>query len=470
MKRLSVVVAFCLLPAAAARAAVIYVDADAAGVNDGSSWADANIDLQPALAAASNGDEIWVAEGTYEPTSGTDRMISFALAVGVAVYGGFAGVETALGDRDPAANVTILSGDIRTPGVITDNSYHVVVGASDATLDGFTMTGGNANGESREKCGAGIYNDTVVSLKIANCTFSANSACFGGGIYNEFSSPIVTGCTFLGNGAYLGGGMYNFNGSSPSVTNCTFSGNSAGLYGGAMHNAACSSPPVTNCTFSGNRAYSGGGMYDFNGSSPSVTNCTFAGNSAGDSGGGMNNHGSSPSVTNSVFWGDSAPAGPEIYDDASSGASSVVTHSNVLGGHAGTRNIDADPFYVDADGADKVAGTYDDDLRLRPGSPCIDVANGGTVPPFDKDGNARYDDPDTPNAGVGDVRYADLGAHELLGVTVALSRSAVAEGRWTLAGVWAVSISAGLALFAGVLRFALRRRGKKRVTEARLSP
>ncbi len=470
MKRLAVVVASCLLAAVAARAAAIHVDADAAGANDGSSWGDAHADLQSALAAASSGDEIWVAEGTYKPTSGTDRTISFALVTGVAVYGGFIGTETARGDRDPAANVTILSGDIRTPGVITDNSCHVVVGASNATLDGFTVTGGNANGESRDTCGAGMYNHAVADLKIVNCTFSANSARLGGGIYNEFSSPTITGCTFLGNGAYFGGGMYNFNDSSPSLTSCTFAGNSAGLYGGAMYNAVYSSPPVTNCTFSGNRAFSGGGMYDFNNSSPSVGNCTFSGNLAGDSGGGMHNHSSSPSVTNSVLWGDSAPVGPEIHDDTTSGASSVVAHSDVEGGHAGKCNINTDPLYINAKGADKVAGTADDDLRLRVGSPCIDAANGAAVPPSDKDGNPRYDDPDTPNAGVGAVSYADLGAHEFLGVTVALSRIAVAEGDRTLAGVWAVLIFAGLALCAGVLRFALWRQGKKRVAEARLSP
>ncbi len=116
VKGLAIVVASCLLPAAAARAVVIHVDADAGGASNGFSWADAHTDLQPALVAASSGDEIWVAEGTYKPTNGTDRMISFTLVAGVAVYGGFAGTETVRGERDPAANVTTLSGDIRTAG------------------------------------------------------------------------------------------------------------------------------------------------------------------------------------------------------------------------------------------------------------------------------------------------------------------------------------------------------------------
>src|SRR5262245_61802335 len=99
---------------------VIFVKAGAVGANDGSSWANAYTGLQSALAAAnpSSADtvEIWVAAGTYTPRPTADRSLSFTLKNNVQVYGGFAGVETQREERNSAANVTILSGDISAAG------------------------------------------------------------------------------------------------------------------------------------------------------------------------------------------------------------------------------------------------------------------------------------------------------------------------------------------------------------------
>src|SRR6188768_4163455 len=70
----------------------IYVDVNSFGaVHNGTSWASAFVDLQHALAAAASGDEIHVADGTYKPTSTTDRTISFQLKNGVSLIGGYAG-------------------------------------------------------------------------------------------------------------------------------------------------------------------------------------------------------------------------------------------------------------------------------------------------------------------------------------------------------------------------------------------
>jgi len=285
---------------------VIYVKTGATGANNGLSWADAYTDLQAGLAAAEWGDEIWVAQGTYKPTSGTDRTVSFLLQAGVGLYGGFAGAETERAQRDWKANATILSGDIGTVGSATDNTLHVVIGAHLAVLDGFTIKKGSNYGSGGDA--GGMYNKDC-SPTVTNCTFSGNSADwlgngYGGGMYNYYSSPIVTSCTFSGNSAGYGGGMYNSGSSSkPIVTNCTFSRNRSDDDtwdgGGGMYNEG-SSPTVTSCTFSDNAAGDGGGIYNFYGSS-TVTSCTFSGNGADSDGGGMYNWCGSSTVANCTF-------------------------------------------------------------------------------------------------------------------------------------------------------------------------
>jgi parallel beta-helix repeat protein len=319
----------------------IYVDVNSpAPATNGPSWGTAYKDLQLALGVAVAGDTIDVGQGTYMPTSDTDRTISFQLKSGVAIYGGYAGYGAPNPDaRDIAQYSTVLSGDIGIVGDNTDNSYHVVVGSgttSTAALDGFTITDGTANeGSSSTYYGGGMC---IVSGSptLANCTFTGNSAMgvhgFGGGVYNDDSSPTLTNCIFSGNSASDisnvfggGGGMYNDD-SSPMLTNCTFTGNSAGGsagIGGGMYNVS-SSPTLTNCTFSGNSATGGGahgwdgggGIYDVF-SSPTLMSCTFSGNIAGGSGGfggGVYNSSSSPTLTNCTFNRNSASYGGGMCD------------------------------------------------------------------------------------------------------------------------------------------------------------
>jgi parallel beta-helix repeat protein len=296
---------------------VIYVDADASTGGDGTSWGTAYKYLQDALyKPPSGGDQIWVAEGIYKPDEGGgktpgDRTATFQLVNGVAIYGGYAGAgEPDPNQRDVELYETILSGDLLGndgPDFANnaENSYHVVTGSGTDTtpvMDGFTITGGNANG-SYNFFGGGMYN-YYSSPAVTNCTFSGNSADGGGGMCNESSYPMLTNCTFSGNSADGGGGMCNFN-SSPTVTDCNFSGNSADFSGGGLCNY-WSDPTVTNCTFSGNSAeWDGGGMDNYE-SYPMVTNCIFTGNSAYYSGGGMDNYGSDPTVTNCTFTENSA--------------------------------------------------------------------------------------------------------------------------------------------------------------------
>ena len=282
-------------------------------------------DLQYALTTlASVGDEIWVAAGIYKPTSGIDRTATFQLKSDVAIYGGFAGTETTRDQRNPADNVTILSGDIdnndsQTP-IITDlttvtgnttNSYHVVTGATGATLDGFTITSGYA-GTFPYESGGGLYNNNA-SPSLANITFSGNNAkAFGGGMRNEnYSSPALTNVTFISNSAQGGGGMDNYY-SSPTLTNVTFSKNSLTYVGGegAGISNKYSNPILTNVTFSENLSPSWGGGMSNAYSNPVLTDVTFYKNSAASSGGGMSNHiNSSPTLTSVTFTENSAYSG-----------------------------------------------------------------------------------------------------------------------------------------------------------------
>ncbi len=465
---------------------VLYVDADATGANNGSSWSHAFVFLQDGLAAASAGSAVWVAEGTYHPDDGAgvtsgDRTATFQLSSGVAVHGGFAGVETALSERDPEANVTVLSGDVEDSDtrvactqdspdcdafgslcsgdglcIIADNnaenSYHVVTGSgtdASAEINGFTITGGNANGAHPHTVGGGMFNNNG-DPTVADCVFLENTAVNGGGgMYNESNSgPTVTGCTFSGNtvtvGGNGGGGGMNNLFSSPTVGDCTFRGNATAFAGGGMTNWTNSSPTITNCRFLGNSATSGGGMYNTFTNSPTITNCTFSGNTASDGGGIRNVQGSSPRLTNSTFSGNSALAGGGMSN--SNGAVPIiincilwgnspngifnlnpavdnptVSFSDVQGGlPAGTidggGNIDIDPLFVDADGSDDIVGTEDDNLRLRSGSTAIDAADNLAVPvgiTTDLDGDPRFiDDPATTDTGNGAPPIVDMGAYE----------------------------------------------------------
>lgn len=402
-------------PEALAEGSTIYVDADATGAGDGTSWEDAYVALQPALEEAAEGDQIWVAAGTYTPSyefsPGDPRSATFQLKNGVGLYGGLDPTIGDVGwdDRDWVNNVTTLSGDIGTPGEPGDNSYHVFFHPPElaldgsAVLDGFTVTAGNASVlDGTNHSGGGMYNDHS-SPAVMNCTFSGNSAYAvnggiggaGGGMYNHSSSPAVANCTFSGNEAAVrGGGMFNGD-SSPTVTGCTFSGNNAQLdYGGGMYNGG-SSPVVTNCTFSRNRAgHEGGGMHN-NASSPVVTNCTFSGNkSVFATGGGMYNDASSPVVTNCILWGDNP-------DEISGSAN--VTHSDVQGGYSGAGNIDADPLFVDPG-----MGDY----HLLRGSPCIDAGSNDApnLPDFDFEGDPRVMDGNRDGTAI-----VDMGVDEVYG-------------------------------------------------------
>jgi hypothetical protein len=216
---------------------VHYVNHAATGTNTGTAWVDAFTDLSSALAVAQPGDEIWVATGTYFPTSGTDRTATFRLKDAVNIFGGFVGVETSRSEREWQVNPTVLSGDlskndndnVRTDEPLrTDNSFHVVTAidvGSSTILDGFSIVGGNANVYPYEN-GAGLYNERS-HLTLSNLSFTHNSALYhGGAIFNIRSSPTLTHTTVISNySAQYGGGIANLSNSHPFITHSTIAHN-----------------------------------------------------------------------------------------------------------------------------------------------------------------------------------------------------------------------------------------------------
>ncbi|HYE96865.1 MAG TPA: right-handed parallel beta-helix repeat-containing protein [Rubricoccaceae bacterium] len=206
---------------------VWYVDASATGTETGLSWADAFTDLQDALAVAGAGDEVWVAEGTYKPTAGTDRAATFILRSGVALYGGFEGTEQTHDQRDWVRHRTILSGEIGVPNQTTDNSCHAVTvsplatpgGTTTAVLDGVVVTRGHA--ENCAEGGGGILLPGGSSPVIANCEVVDNR---GSGI-NAMpgSALIMRDCLLTLNFSEEGGGACAW-----TVRACAWSGSSSG--------------------------------------------------------------------------------------------------------------------------------------------------------------------------------------------------------------------------------------------------
>ncbi len=401
--------------ASAAGAGVLYVDASATGANNGTSWVNAFTSLSPALGVANSGDEIWVAAAIYKPATVSDRTVSIPLKNGVGVYGGFDGTETQRNQRDPEVNETILSGDIGTPGVANDNSYHVVTAAagvtSTAVLDGFTIMAGQADGApaSFNDRGAGIWTNSG-SPTLAHLIVTGNFAQGeGGGLRVTSGAPLLLSCLFQSNSVGFGGkggGVYAGGGSSLTAQSCIFRSNSissSSTGGGGVETAGA---PVTliNSIFAQN---SPNGLQVSAVDGSVVDNCTFTANGGYGAAFLASN---SNTITNSIFWGDSTG---EICTGVCAGSASV-TYSDVQGGFAGTGNVSGNPLFILPPG----------DLRPGPASPAVDsgsnfAVTGGVI--VDVAGLPRFfDDPDVADTGIGlpGSPIVDMGAYERIPLVV----------------------------------------------------
>ncbi len=378
---------------------IIYVDDDAAGANDGSSWQNAYKYLQDALTTAQLPEtekplEIWVAQGTYKPNQGLIPIIppstptqggpspgvwpadegsfaAFGLIDNVTIKGGYAGVnEPDSNERDIELYKSILSGDLNGDDIKIKNTYELIIkpthaenslhvigslnNDANAVLDGFIITGGcNRSWSDPGPSGGGGMVIDNGSPTIINCTFTNNSVReYGGGILILSGSPTLINCTFTKNYADSGAGIWNgrrFGGifgppgppdepGNPTLKNCVFSNNYSLSDGTGMSNWG-GNIVMSNCIFIGNFSESSGGGLDASGT-VELNNCTFHGNWAYQESAIAKGSSYFLNIRNCIIWN-----GQNAISDINS-STITVTYSNIQGGWEGEGNIDLDPLFA----------------------------------------------------------------------------------------------------------------------------
>jgi predicted outer membrane repeat protein len=289
----------------------------------------------------------------------------------VAVYGGFAGTETARDQRDPRANVTIVDGSA-LGSVVTIKPGATAL----AVLDGFTIRNGKSS-----TTGGGVAIGAGSLAAIRNNTITGNTSTGdGGGTYFNGGAPVVEYNVITGNKAGDdGGGIYGENG-SPLIRNNLIAGNQAlsTKRGGGVI-VLTASPTIVHNTIVGNTSATGGGILLTGAATLTavVANNVIAFNT----GGGISRATVTLKFSGNAVFGNGA---------------------NVTGFTPDGTNVFSDPLFVDMAG-----GNY----HLKPGSLAIDYGNDTFVSAglLDLDGYPRIQ-------GLG----TDAGAYEFV-VTTAIT-------------------------------------------------
>ncbi|MDF9830919.1 right-handed parallel beta-helix repeat-containing protein [Parabacteroides sp. PF5-6] len=262
---------------------------------DGSSWELAFATLDKALQVTDDNDSIFIARGTYYPSSyrGIDEAFTywgsfdrelapcdytFLIRNNVQIYGGFEGnnPDETLEERNLEANRTVLSGNLKEEET---NACHVVVmlGTSEKPitplLDGLWITEGYALGTFNEEYSMSMSDHIVIGNHTIQCDY-------GGGIYALNADFTLTQSTVAGNyGHERGGGIYIEKSAQPRISHTTISGNTATGPGGGIYNET-STPEFSNITVGGNftKAKIGAGIYNNNNSQATILHSIIWGN------------------------------------------------------------------------------------------------------------------------------------------------------------------------------------------------
>jgi hypothetical protein len=420
-----------------------YVDAsrpDNSGA--GTSWATAERDLQLAINAAQIGDQVWVKAGTYLPTHdpfgstspANNRDKTFTLKNGVKIYGGFAGTETQLAQRNWKTNITTLSGDLGTLNTLSDNAYHVVIAINlggTSVLDGFTITKGYATapwqsfitvaGQQIDRYkGGGVYNSNAAT-GFSNCIIKNNSAdctdsnddAWGAGVVNDNCSSAFNNCIFDSNSFLNGGSSFGVFGAgmlissgASTLTNCAFVNNTSGSgffdasRGGGLY-LSSGNTTITNCIFYNNTSQNGAAIAcgGAGANTSTIINCTFANNTSSFPGTTYSGF-AKAEFRNCILWNNapttsSVSGRDEIYSQETNTANQPRFLNCIIRDAVGSplsvvntvvsNSIASNPIFsnpADGDGTDNLFMTGDDGLRIQCGSPAIGTGS-GVIPAAD---------------------------------------------------------------------------------------
>ena len=353
---------------------------------------------------------------------------------GVQVIGGYAfgpSMASTITDGSQGAGLLMTGGSLTLNNCTFSGHWASGDGGAICVADGHLNVAGctfRANGAGLESrgnqtrgTGGAIRSDGKSQMTLARCKFYSNFAgSQGGALDNDKGSVVLTRCVFVQNraGNAGGGGIWNGEGQL-NLAGCTFFGNRSNANGGALVNGWKGLLSAADCCWHANASMlRAGAIHNFAGGKTTLWNCTLAANCQ-DGGRGAIVCGGAPgpgvgelTIANSILWN----GGSEISNEDKS----VVTvgHTDIQGGWLGTGNLNIDPLFVRPAGTDGIAGTEDDNLRLRSGSPCVDRGDSTLRPKdfadLDADGDLQESLPldlDGQRRVVG--TKVDLGAYEV---------------------------------------------------------